>query len=308
MRRIVAVAVLVALVAGACAQGERKRFGDALNHAAKLASHDVYAGQLVVSLRPKNIPGGESGQAALQSALGDRLAAARGATLGQLAVTLERGNRRASLSPSPGAPPIVLFDPATVYARRTTRSAADRRKWARFEYDRLPDVSEPTMRELGQGAGPGDIAIVDPVFLTDLLTGALTGSIKLEKKAADGSRLLSFNTSISKAERKIKMREDERKQRKKLLRSLAITGDIHHGEAILRTDGTVSSIRILFAEHPDKRTEFDLEATLTLVPVTAADSVKQIALPSRDVTVRVPALATLKGTIQQQLVALGGRL
>ena len=309
MRRLLVVLVAVSLLAGACSQGNRKRFGDALDRAAKLADKSVYAGQLSVALRPKNIPlvGNASGEQ-VQSALGGQFQGARGATLGQLAVTLDRAQRRAALSPSPGTKPIVLFDPAAVYARRVTRSAADRRKWARFEYERLPDITLPTMRELGQGAGPGDIAIIDPVFVTDLLRGALTGSIKLEKRSADGGRLLTFNTSISKAERKIKMDEKERKQRKKLLRSLAITGDIHHGEAILRPDGTISSVRMVFAEHPDKRTEIDLEATLTVVPVTPDDNVRAIALPSHDVTVRVPALTALKGAIKEQLVALGGRL
>jgi hypothetical protein len=294
---MIAVAVLVALVSGACAQGDRKRQGDALSHAAKLTTKGIYVGQLSLSLRPKKIAGGAA-----------QMQLVSGGTLGQLAVTLDRGQRRAALSPAPGARSIVLFDPAAVYARRVTRSAADRRKWARFEYKRLPDVSVPTLRQLGASSGPGDIAVLDPVFLTDLLAGVLTGSIRLEKKDNDGGTLLSFNTSISKAERKIKLKESERKQRKKLLRSLAITGDIHKGQAILRADGTVSSVRITFAEHPDKQTELDLETTLQLVPVTAVDNVKQIALPSREVSVRVPVLTTLKGTIQQQLVALAGRL
>jgi hypothetical protein len=297
-RRALAVALALCVFAGsACSQGNRQRLGDALSHAAKLTGNGTYVGQLVVVLRPKSFAGGAQ---AMQQA--------KGGTLGQFAVTLERGNRRAALSPKPGAQPIVLFDPETVYARRVTRSPYDRRKWARFEYQRQADVSVPTLQELGQAAGPGDVAVIDPVFVTDLLTGALTGSIKLEKTAQDGSRLVSFNTSISKAERKLKTDERERKQRKKLLRSLAITGDIHKAEAILRTDGTVSSVRVLFAEHPDKRTELDLETTLALVPVTAADNVAKLAPPNRDVTVRVPALADLKGTIKQQLVASGGRL
>lgn len=301
MRRVALVIVLAtAVVTSACSsQGERKQLADALTRSVKLADDQVYAGQLVVALRPRNIEGGPEQQQQV-----------RGGTLGQLAVTLDRSQRRAALSPTPGAPPIVLFDAGTaVYARRVTRSEHDRRKWARLDYERLPDVDDvPSLRELGQATGPGDVAVIDPVFLTDLLRGVLTGSVKLQQTAADGSRLLTFNTSIDKAERKIRIDEADRKERAKLLRSLAITGDVHKGEAILRADGTVSSVRILLTERPDKRTAIDLEATLTLVPLTAEDRVPTLSPPSRDVTVRVPALAVLKGTIQEQLVALGGRL
>jgi hypothetical protein len=297
-RRLLVVVVALSLLAGACSQGERKRLGDALAHSAKLTTASLYAGRISVSLRPKKVPTDGSQQLRITGT----------GTLGQLAVTLDRGRRRAAFSPAPGAAAIVLFDASAVYARRVTRSTADRRKWARFEYERLPDVDVPSIMELSQSAGPGDIAVLDPVFITDLLAGVLTGSIKLEKTDADGGRLLSFNTSISKAERKLKIDESDRKERKKLLRSLAITGDIQHGEAILRKDGTIASLRVAFASRPDKLTQLDFETTLTLVPATPDDNVRAIALPSRDVTVRVPALATLKGTIQHQLVASGGRL
>jgi hypothetical protein len=295
---LLAVVVVLSLFAGACSQGDRKRLGDALAHSGKLTNAGLYAGQLVVSLRLKKVPTGGAQQMRITG----------GGTLGQLAVTLDRNRRRAAFSPSPGAPAIVLFDASNVYARRVTRSAADRRKWARFEYKRLPDVSVPSATQLTQDMSAGDVAVLDPVFLADLLTGVLTGSIKLRKTDADGGRLLSFNTSISKAERKLKIDERDRKERKKLLRSLAITGDIQRGEAILRKDGTLSSLRVHFAMRPDKLTVLEYETTLTLVPVTPDDNVRAVTLPGRDVTVRVPALATLKGTIQQQLVASGGRL
>jgi len=298
LRRLLVVVVALSLLAGACSQGERKRLGDALARSAKLANSTVYAGRIVVSLRPKKVPTGGTQQIRITG----------GGTLSQLAVTLDRGRRRAAFSPAPGALPIVLFDEAMVYGRRVTRSAADRRKWARFEYERLPDVDVPSVLELTDALSGGDVATFDPVFLTDLLAGVLTGSIKLEKTSADGNRLLSFNTSISKAERKLKIDESDRKERKKLLRSLAITGDIQPGEAILRKDGTLSSLRIHFGMRPDKLTELEYEATLKLVPVTPDDNVRAISFPGRDVTVRVPAFNTLKGTIQQQLVASGGRI
>lgn len=300
MRRVaILVAVMgVAVTSAACSQGERKQLADALTRSVELADDQVYAGQLVVALRPRTIEGGPEQQQQV-----------RAGTLGQLAVTLDRAKRRAALSPTPGAPPIVLFDAGTaVYARRVVRSEYDRRKWARLDYARLPDFDVPSLRELGQASGPGDVAVIDPVFLTDLLRGVLTGSVSVERTAQDGSRLLRFNTSIDKAERKIRIAEADRKERAKLLRSLAITGDVHKGEAILKADGTVSSLRIWLTERPDKRTAIDLEVTLTLVPLTAEDRVPALAPPSRDVTVRVPALAVLKGTIREQLIALGGRL
>jgi hypothetical protein len=252
-------------------------------------------GALVFSMTPVRLPG--AGQLGVQ---------VRGGTLGSVGVAIDPGNRRGAFLMATDGHPIALFDPATAFVRRKTRSAADKRLWSRLELQRLPDISKPTFEQMTQGMKPGEVVVLDPVFLTELAAGVLTGSVKQVGVDTDGNRRLTFNTSISKAERKRHVKEDERKSRKKQLTSIAVTDDIHGGEAVLRKDGSLAGIKIVFAVRPDKQTRLDLEARLTLGPVAPGAPRPDMTLPGKDTTVRVPALGTLKGTLTDQLMPAGG--
>src|SRR5206468_3562872 len=116
----------------------------------------------------------------------------------------------------------LLFEPTAIYARRVTKSPADKRLWSRLEFDQMRDVPMPKFTDFIRGASPGDIVVVSPVLVTDLLAGVLTGSVHQRGVDADGNRIVTFNTSISKANRKHRLKDDDKKARKNLLRSVAV--------------------------------------------------------------------------------------
>ena len=196
---------------------------------------------------------------------------------------------------------LVVYDADTIYVRRVVKSKADKRLWARLELDRLPDQPLPSFDDLLQGAQPGDAVVLSPGLLTDLLSGALTGSVRQERVADDGSRLISFNASIDKASRELDLDDDDRDAREKLLRALAIKDDIGPAETVLREDGSVSRVTIVFAERPDKQTRLDLEADLVLGPQPADADGPAPAPPPRNRTVRVRAIGALRSTLSEHL-------
>jgi hypothetical protein len=291
--RFLAIALLALVVATSCSQGRKRDLADTVIRTAN-RDRGVLAGTMVVSFRPARIAGSDQLRAMV-----------RGATLASLGVAVDRRTRTAAVTGG-GADRLVVYSPDTIYARRITRSPADKRLWARLELKKLEDaeITVPDLRELSQTSGPGDIAVIDPVFLTDLLAGVLTGSVKVKRTDETGSRLITFNTSISKAQRKFRLKESVRKERTQLLRSLAITGDIHPGEVVLRKDGSLAKARFSLGERPDKQTRINLDVELTFVP--SAPKV-DLAAPDRSTTVRVPELGTLKGTIRDRLLPPGAR-
>jgi hypothetical protein len=292
-RRVVPVAVALALLTplmAGCSQGARQRLAGDVARAGAMTSRRVQAGRLAVTLRPTRIIGATQ-----------LVRQVRAGALASAAVAVDGRARRSAISGVGGTGTAVLFAPTVIYARRVTKSPSDRRQWDRLELKDLPDPQKPTFRELSEGAGPGELVAIDPVFLVDLLSGVLTGSAKVTSTLSDGSRLVDMNTSIAKAERKLRLDEATRKARKRLLTSIAVTGDIHHAQVVLRPDGSLASARFVLAEHPDKQTQLDLEAVLELAPMATGTAAPSLDLPRRETTVRVPALGTLKGAVKDQL-------
>ena len=193
---------------------------------------------------------------------------------------------------------VGLAQQRVMYARRKQNGPADTRPWVRLELDRLDTIDKPRLEALLQAQNPGVLTVVSPQFALDLLRGVLTGSVKA-KKLPDGGKTIEFNTSISKANRELKHSEDFRDDRKTLLRSLAITGDIFGGVARLRPDGSLQRLRLEIKEQPDKRTKLSIRVDLNMDD-GPKDAVS-LALPKRDRTIRVGSLAALKGSLIDQL-------
>jgi hypothetical protein len=201
---------------------------------------------------------------------------------------------------------VVLYEPGTIYARRITTSPADKRLWARLELDRLPDVKDlPSLRNLVELTGSGNVAVTSPVFLAELLSGVLTGSVRVRETDADGNRRITCNTSIAKAQREHHADDKAKDATKRLLRTLAIKDDIHGLEVVLRRDGTLGRVTFRLDERPDKLTRIALEATMTFGSAAAPDAGVDLAAPPRGSTVRVPSLSVLESTVSDQLSPRG---
>jgi hypothetical protein len=293
-RRLFAAASVTALllVASGCAQGAQQDLADQVARSVNRSGRRALVGRMTVTLRAGHVPEGSPQMA--------QMAQARGGTLAVFGVALDAHGRRAALL-GVDDKPVVLYDASTIYARRIVKSTFDKRLWSRLELNRLPKARFPTFDDITMGAQPGDAIVIGPVLLTDLLSGVLTGSVRQREVDHDGNRRITFNVSISKANRKLHLNDDDRKAREKLLQTVAIKDDIGPGEVVLRKDGSLSRLRLVFAERPDKQTRLDLEAVMTTATIDA-QGLDALASPSRATTVRVPAVSILKANVTAQVV------
>jgi hypothetical protein len=280
--------VAVTLLAG-CSQGARQDQVDAL----RASVPRVIAGTFALDLRPIEIRG--SREVDLPSG-----------TLAAAAFVADPRARRTALQVKPGGPSVYLSDGHTLYARRPLQSASQRRPWARLEVKparRTDKTDKPTLLQLATTSGPGDAVIVDPQLLIDLLSGALTGSIKRGPRSADGTTPYTFNVSIDKAARTLHLSEDVRKNRTKVLASLAITDDVHEARAALRADGSLAGFAVRFTERPDKQAALALTAAIAVQPSPppANEVPKLLAVPDRATTVRVPSIGDIRTALAQRL-------
>ena len=285
------VATLSLTTLAACSQKEKRDLAEQVAESIGRDKGQVFVGHVKMTLRARRMPGGRPIPAEMS-----------GGTLAAFGVSLDAKRGRGAYVNSE-LEPLVVYDRDTIYAKRVVRSKADRRLWARLELDRLRKMEVPDFDEITRGAQPGDALVIGPVLLADLLAGVLTGSVKERDTDKDGNRRITFNYSISKANRELRLDDDEREAREELLRALAITDDIGPGEVVLTKDGTLAYAKFTFAERPDKQTRLDLVAEVGVAPVSqqAVPDVVGLTTPSRDTTVRVSALGSLRATLSEQL-------
>ena len=282
----------MAFTASACAQPRLERLAREIGRSVPRSGSSAVKGRITLRLMAVEQKGGV-GAISAAGAGGPQLPAVPIA----FADFVAQPGRRAALFGPTGEPASVTQD-RVLYAKRKLNGPADTRPWVRLEVERLDDIDVPNLDALMTQQNMGLLAILSPELALDLLRGVLTGSIE-QQRASDGTRRLGFNVSIAKAERELKTNEDERDDRKRLLHAIGVTGDIFPGRATLRPDGTLSALRLTFAEKPNKRTAVKLRLELTMANNAApAFGVKR---PTRDATIRVSSLAALRGNLIDDL-------
>ena len=200
-----------------------------------------------------------------------------------------------------GKAPIFLDTGRSLYARRMTTSQRERRPWIRVDLKRINDTNKPTFTELLQQTNPGYIVVLSPQLMLDMLAGALTGSIKHVKDTSDGAQY-EFNVSVDKANRTLRLSENARKDRKKLLRTLAITGDIFKSTALIRADGSLAEFGITFRATPDRQATLNLVAELKTFP-PGGQALGRLRAPTSSETIRVNSVAEVQAAVRDQLDA-----
>lgn len=278
-------AVLVLPAVTGCSQGERRAEALAIRDSIPRGAGQAITGTLALELGTVTIHG-------------DRQVQLRTGTLAFVAFAAEPKRRRSALQAKPGGPPVYLTAGRSVYARRTTHAVTERRPWARLDLKRVDQVDKPSLVQLVPLMGPADVSVLDPQLLLDLLSGALTGSVKAGAADADGSREYRFNVSVDKANRTLELSDDARKDREKLLRSLAITSDVHPATARLRKDGSLAAFVVTFVVRPDKQASIPIVATLTVQAGSVPDG---LAVPDRATTVRVSTLGDIRAALALRL-------
>jgi hypothetical protein len=275
----------------ACSHGTKQADADRVQASIPSTAGKVIAGVYSLALQSNKVGGNRQGLF-------------KGGTLASAGFLAEPAHRRAALvvtGADNSLSPILLSANRSLYARRITTSARERRPWIRVDLSRVSDTNKPTFRELMEQVGPGDATLVNPQLLLDLLSGGvLAGSIH-RTPHANGTNTYRFNVSVDKANRELKLDDDLRKDRTKLLKSIAVTGDIHKATAVLRRDGTLASFRVVLDEQPDKQASLGL--TATLVTTKYIGSVKTLALPSSNATVRVQSIGDVRTAVGDQIKA-----
>ena len=291
----VTIGLVAVLGAAACSQPRLEHLAKDLARSVPRADTGSVAGVIAIRLDGVDVKG------AARAAAGSSFDAVNARLYsGPVAVArfqVQPGRERAALFGAGGGP-VSVTQGRVVYAKRKTNGPADTRPWVRLEMKRLDDVSVPDLNSLMANQNPGLLAIVTPQFALDLLRGVLTGSVK-QTVTADGERHLRFNVSIAKSQRELKQSKEVRKDRKRLLKAIGITGDIFGGSGTLRPDGSLSTLRLHLAEKPNKRTKVALRVDLTMD--SAAKDTFAVARPARVTTIRIASLAALRGNLVDAL-------
>lgn len=292
-RRAVCLALVVASTLAGCGQGARRDQVDALRHSVPNVAGRTITGSFGLALTQVDVTGA-------------RQVKLRTGALVSVGFVADPGRRLSALQAKPGGPATYLSNGRSLFARRTSGQTSQRRPWVRLDVKRTKRtdrLAAPTLLELIAMTGPGNAAIVDPQLLIDLLSGALTGSIEAGDRLPDGTRPYSFNVSIDKANRTLRLPEDARKNRAKALRSLAISDDVFPARAHLRADGSLSRFSVTFTERPDKQAALELAASLEVRPSSSATKAAAaiLAVPDRAATVRVPSLGDIGAALAARL-------
>ncbi|MBA2609145.1 MAG: hypothetical protein H0U92_09415 [Actinobacteria bacterium] len=287
----VALAVTSSVLSG-CSQGTRQADADAIRHSVPRIAGRPVAGVLTAVFRPLKITGQRPSTGRIGSA-----------DLAVAGFVVDAGARRSAMTAEVGGPIVFLSVGRSLYARRTTTSRRERRPWIRVDLERLNETNTPKFRELLERVGPGDTVVASPQLMIDLLAGALTGSITHTAKPA-GAVQYKFNVSVDKANRTLRLSQQARDDREKLLQTLAISGDIFKAVTVLRRDGSLQSFKVELHEQPDKQAQFALELGLEVAPQgTPLGTSVTLTPPSRATTIRVGSLGDIRTAVADQMIA-----
>lgn len=281
--------LVVAFSNAACAQPKLERLSRELSRSIPQKGDGVVAGSIVMRLTEVKVKGSDP------SALGS-IGQVPKISLAAAGFVVQPGRERAALVGPKGL--VTLTDGRILYSRRKLNGPADKRPWARLELARLDDIDVPRLEVLREQMDAGSLAVLSPDFALDLLSGVLTGSLK-QKALPGGGKSIEFNASIEKSNRELDLSDDERDDRERLLRSMAVTTDIFKGVARLNADGSLRALQLEVKEQPNKRTTAKVLLELTIDnKVGAAVS---LAPPARNETIRVGSLSALRNNILDQL-------
>ena len=311
------VAAAGVLLGPACGLGDKARLEDRITAAPGRLEGTVIAGTMSVESRLASVPAGVS---ALGVGFGAPPAAdggdpppfpAEGVSLGQSSVVfvLDLATSRATLLTAGDAAaqppePVVVFDDLVLYGRRGGIPLDDARPWVRLDLDRI----EETAGELDplDGAGPTAIYALNPALLTDLVAGALTGSIEPRELAADDPSLppdttrYGINVSVRKAledTRRARYPEDRRDAIEQLLQLLGVVGDLHPGEVWLDADGRIRRFRIEFGQEPQRKVKFRMIVSVDLPPVAGGAVPALAEAPGVDQVLGVDSVLRFTSTV-----------
>jgi hypothetical protein len=191
--------------------------------------------------------------------------------------------RRARLVETAKRKAEVVYDDLVVYAQRSESSiAGSKQDWARFDYEREPDVElDDNDRRLAVGAG-----LISPVLAVELLEGVLTGSIEQQGEGMKAgvsttrySGRLAPDTAVAKLDD-----EDRQEGAERMFATLGVQVDNFPVDVWLDADDNIRGVRYVIRQQKDRVNAFELTLSWEFPDTTPKDDT--IAVPDDDATIR----------------------
>lgn len=255
------VVAMIALGLAGCSLGEKQAQGERITRSiGRLARAGPVSGEATWEFRIEEIPPG---------AVGDFATLVRRLAPVKVPFVADLGRDRAQLGPV--GEPSALYAGDAVFVRRSGSSTGlSSREWSRLDYRDLDDVDTPGVQAVADNIGSPTVTLLHPVHLLELVTGALTGSVRrLGTETIAGVRTTHYkaNVSLDKADGELDLSEQERDARRAALTSLAVKGDVLPAEMWVDDAGRLRRLQIRFTQRPARRATLSFAARLDLAAI-----------------------------------------
>ena len=263
-------ALALGLAAGtACGIGDKQDLADKI-HGSRRAVAEASPAVGTLHLELEIATEAASDAAALAAAAGAGAPSLAGPPTLTLQISLDGATRRARAAlDDPAVERAALFDDTEVFVRRQNARPTERRTWARLDLASLVETERPiTADELEPAqilAAVG--ATLNPVYLLDLVEGALAGSVERRaSEPAGGVDAIRYaaNISFDKALTELDFDDDEREVRMRLFHLLGARQDVVPASIWIDAEGRLRKLRVELDQRVDRRRSNTLVATLEL--------------------------------------------
>lgn len=180
--------------------------------------------------------------------------------------------------------PWLLYAEEAIYTRRTGRDAASARPWAVLDFASI-DIPD---REINPTLG---FPALGPVFIVELLTGVLTGSISEEgTEEVGGVSTTRFEANCDREKATDDASDDELETFERIYRSMGLDSIVSPCRVWLDGEGVPRRVEVTFEQVVNRRNIFELVVTLELSEYGGA---ARVDLPGDDDIARVEGLGQL---------------
>lgn len=266
---------LVALgLLSACGLGDKSALEGRITSAPSRVGDAVVTGSLTVESRLVDIPtGGVSGFGGFAAPGEEELELPEeGISFSTRTVdfTMDLANDRAALRRADAEEPYVLIDDLVYFGRRAGVPDDDARPWVRVALD---DLAEGTgeLDPLDQDRDTARaVSAIHPAVVTDLVAGALTGSIEASgSEAVVGVEATRYDVNIAfdkafRDTRRDRYPEERLEAIEALIEALGVEGNVHPATVWLDDDGRLRRFTVHLTQRPVRHVEFALIVTVEI--------------------------------------------
>lgn len=290
-----AAATLAVLALGSCDLGAKQDVADRVTHSREIGGSARLV-DLTLAVQPQNLPS-NAPNAGVPS--GGVYAASTGALdarhgISVLFAPAQVAARIAALTGDAAdtTAPLAFATRHSVTVRRPARDVVAARAWYRLDLEDAREVTKPNARDLLGERNGSDLAVLNPTFMVDLLSGVLAGSVTQRGDTVSG------RLSIDKANREDDLDDDAIEARRQAFRLFAVTDDVQDFSLTLGDDGEIRALRVGMVMKPNKQTRIELNWAMKVSDATAT-----LTRPGQDEQVRISSFNQVRGALVGWFVA-----